>query len=74
MIFFGCTMRLSLAWDLSDTFNGLMMIPNLIGVLSLSPLVARITANYVKRVIRGESEEALLSAYTKVEERQKEVV
>ena len=29
-------MKLGLAWDLSDTFNGLMMIPNLIGVLALS--------------------------------------
>ncbi|MCR5725298.1 MAG: alanine:cation symporter family protein [Treponema sp.] len=62
MIFFGCTMSLSLAWDLSDTFNGLMMIPNLIGVLSLSPLVARITKNYVDRVIRGKDKEAMLSA------------
>ena len=45
MVFFGCTMKLDLAWDLSDTFNGLMMIPNLIGVLALSPVVAQITAN-----------------------------
>ena len=30
----GATMKLGLAWDLSDTFNGLMMIPNLIGVLA----------------------------------------
>ena len=31
----GCTMRLDLAWALSDTFNGLMALPNLIGVLAL---------------------------------------
>ena len=37
MIFIGCTMNLGLAWDLSDTFNGLMAIPNLIGVIALSP-------------------------------------
>ena len=63
MIFFGCTMSLSLAWDLSDTFNGLMMIPNLVGVLSLSPLVARITKNYVDREIRGKDEKPMLSAF-----------
>ena len=32
----GCTMELSLAWALSDTFNGLMALPNLVGVLALS--------------------------------------
>ena len=32
-------MKLGLAWDLSDTFNGLMMLPNLIGVLALSGTV-----------------------------------
>ena len=31
----GCTMRLDLAWALSDTFNGLMALPNLVGVLAL---------------------------------------
>lgn len=36
-------MNLGLAWDLSDTFNGLMAIPNLIGVVALSPVVMKIT-------------------------------
>ena len=31
----GCVMRLDLAWALSDTFNGLMALPNLAGVLAL---------------------------------------
>ena len=35
MIVSGALLDNSLAWDISDTFNGLMMIPNLIGVLSL---------------------------------------
>lgn len=68
MIFFGSTMSLSLAWDLSDTFNALMMIPNLIGVLSLSPLVARITKNYVDREIRGRDDSPLLSAFLETAE------
>jgi AGCS family alanine or glycine:cation symporter len=31
-----------------------MMIPNLIGVLVLSPLVVKITKNYLRRVKKGE--------------------
>nr|WP_297174399.1 sodium:alanine symporter family protein [uncultured Agathobaculum sp.] len=31
----GCVMRLDLAWAISDTFNGLMALPNLAGVLML---------------------------------------
>ena len=52
MIMSGAVMTSSLAWDISDTFNGLMMIPNLIGVLSLSTLVMKITKNYVDRRIK----------------------
>ncbi|MCR5761835.1 MAG: alanine:cation symporter family protein [Treponema sp.] len=63
MIFIGCTMSLSLAWDLSDTFNGLMMIPNLIGLLSLSPLVSKITKNYVDREIKGKDIKPMRSAF-----------
>ena len=52
----------SLAWDISDTFNGMMMIPNLIGVLSLSPLVYKLTRNYVDRKIKGKTDlEPMLS-------------
>ena len=53
MIVSGAVMEGGLAWDLSDTFNGLMMIPNLIGVLALLPLVLKITKNYVDRKIKG---------------------
>ncbi len=61
MIVSGAVMEGGLAWDLSDTFNGLMMIPNLIGVLALFPLVIRITKNYVDRKIRGKDISPLLS-------------
>lgn len=60
-IVIGATMDLTLAWDLSDTFNGLMAIPNLIGVLSLSPLVMKITANFVKRKIKKKDVKPMLS-------------
>ena len=60
-IMFGAVMTSSLAWDISDTFNGLMMIPNLIGVVVLFPLVMKITKNYVNRKIKGKEEEPILS-------------
>lgn len=62
-IIVGATMNLDLAWDLSDTFNGLMAIPDLIGVISLSSLVCRITANYINRAVRGKKVEPLYSAF-----------
>lgn len=70
----GATMNLSLAWDLSDTFNGLMAIPNLIGVVSLSPIVMRITKNYVDRRMRGLDVEPMLSAFPDIQAEQAEDV
>jgi AGCS family alanine or glycine:cation symporter len=61
MIVSGAIMTSSLAWDISDTFNGLMMIPNLIGVLALTPLVVKLTNNYVDRKIKGKDIEPILS-------------
>ena len=51
-IFIGAVSDNTIIWDISDTFNGLMMIPNLIGVLILLPLVIRITNNYTDRHIK----------------------
>lgn len=42
-IMVGATMNLELVWNISDAFNGLMAIPNLIGVLALSGTVVQIT-------------------------------
>ena len=61
VIIAGAVMEGGLAWDLSDTFNGLMMIPNLIGVVALLPLVLKITRNYVDRKIRGKDVAPILS-------------
>jgi len=61
MIMSGAMMSSSLAWDISDTFNGLMMIPNLIGVITLSPVVMKITQSYVNRVLKGKDEKPVLS-------------
>lgn len=56
-----------MAWDLSDTFNGLMAMPNLIGVIALSPVVMHITSNYVKRHIKGEDVKPMLSAFPEIQ-------
>ena len=58
----GAVIRLDLAWTLSDTFNGLMMLPNLIGVVALSGTVVRITQNYLARKLHGSAAPPLLSA------------
>jgi AGCS family alanine or glycine:cation symporter len=42
----GCVAKLNLVWSLSDTFNGLMAIPNLIGLLALSPIIVKETKSY----------------------------
>ena len=61
MIVSGSLMTSSIAWDISDTFNGMMMIPNLIGVISLSPMVIKITQNYIDRKIKKKDVEPVLS-------------
>ncbi len=60
-VIFGAVLTSSLAWDISDTFNGLMMIPNLIGVVVMLPLVVKITKNYVDRKIKKKDVEPILS-------------
>lgn len=40
-IFVGSFQKVNLVWDMSDMFNGLMVIPNLLAVLALSGLVAK---------------------------------
>ncbi len=67
-IYAGATMDLSLAWDISDTFNGLMAIPNLIGVLTLSGTVVAITKNYVDRTFRKKDVKPMYSFFDNYEE------
>lgn len=45
-ILFFANQKVSFVWDLSDTLNGLMAIPNLIGLLILSPVVFKISKEY----------------------------
>jgi len=42
----GATTDLSLIWDISDTFNGFMAVPNLIAVFLLAPVVLRLIKDH----------------------------
>jgi AGCS family alanine or glycine:cation symporter len=66
-VFGGAVMGDNLAWDLADTFNGLMMIPNLIGVIALSGIVAKITKNYIDRTFRKLDVKPMYSAFPDVQ-------
>ena len=46
IVIVGATMNLSLAWDIADTLNGLMAIPNLIALVGLSGVVVKETKDY----------------------------
>ena len=46
-------MSLSLVVDISDTFNGLMALPNLIAITLLSGQVIEMTKEYIARVKSG---------------------
>lgn len=70
----GALLTSSLAWDISDTFNGLMMVPNLIAVLALSGLVVKITKNYIDRKLKGKDVKPMLSVLEDIqEEHEKEI-
>ena len=74
MILSGALMTSSIAWDISDTFNGLMMIPNLIGVLAMSPVVMKLTRNYVDRRLHGKDIEPMLSFDQKIQEENTKII
>ncbi len=42
----GAVAKLSLVWNISDTLNGLMAIPNLIGLILLTPVIVSETKSY----------------------------
>lgn len=72
MIVVCSTLDATIAIDLSDTFNGLMAIPNLIGVLCLSPVVIKITNNYIARKMKNKDEKPILSAFPDIQKEHEE--
>jgi AGCS family alanine or glycine:cation symporter len=49
LIFIGAAVPLNLVWNLSDAFNGLMAIPNLMALIALSPVVFKMLKEYEKK-------------------------
>ncbi len=49
LIFIGAIAKLSIVWNISDIFNGLMALPNIIALLLLSPIIIKELNNYLKR-------------------------
>lgn len=46
VVIVGAVTELKVVWAISDTLNGLMAIPNLIGLLGLSGVVIKLTRDY----------------------------
>ncbi len=46
LLIFGAIIDLQIAWDITDTLNALMIFPNIIAVLALSPVVIKLTKEF----------------------------
>lgn len=53
-VFIGTIMTLDLVWLFADTFNGLMAVPNLIGLLLLSGVIVKESKDFIRRRRSGE--------------------
>ena len=49
VVFVGPYLTVSVVWGLADTFNGLMAFPNLVALILLSPIVWRVTKDFLRR-------------------------
>ncbi len=49
VVFFGAVSHLEFVWGVSDVMNGLMALPNLVGLLLLSGVIARSVRSYFER-------------------------
>ena len=63
IVFVGCTTQLGIVWSFSDVMNGLMALPNLIGLLVLSGLIARETKWYLKHDPKLTAEAATIDGF-----------
>ncbi len=62
-VFVGCTAELKVVWTFADVMNGLMALPNLIGILLLSGLIWRETRHYLKHDPKLEADKATVEAF-----------
>ena len=51
-----------------------MLVPNLIGVIALSPVVVKITRNYIDRKFNGKDIEPILSYFPEIQAEAAEAV
>ena len=65
IVFVGCTTELTAVWNFSDMMNGLMALPNLLGLLILSGLIARETRWYLKHDPKLEANKAQIEDFMK---------
>ncbi len=56
-IVIGSTLKVDLVWELADTFNALMVYPNLIGLIALSGLVVKISKDFEGNFLEGKKSE-----------------
>ncbi|WP_372699990.1 alanine/glycine:cation symporter family protein [Arthrobacter sp. JSM 101049] len=63
VVFIGCTVQLGVVWAFSDVMNGLMALPNLVGLLVLSGLIARETRHYLKHDPKLEATKEEIEAF-----------
>jgi AGCS family alanine or glycine:cation symporter len=69
MVFFGSVFALDTVWNIADIFNGLMVFPNLIGILMLRHVVASETENFMRTIYKSEKKMALLAKRSKKSQR-----
>lgn len=67
LLIVGAVTSSAFVWALDDMFNAMMAIPNLIGVIGLSGVVAKVSKNYFDRRA-GKQVEPMLSAYPELNE------
>lgn len=69
VVFVGATTPLTLVWTFADIMNGLMALPNLIGLLVLSGLIARETKHYLDHDPKLRATSAEVDAFMEGHER-----
>ena len=47
IIIIGATLKLELVWNIADTVNGFMAVPNLIALLGLGGVVVKLTKDHI---------------------------
>ena len=61
----GAVAQLGVVWRVSDTLNAFMAFPNLVSLVLLSPVVAKVTKDYFDRREATIKKPALVSATAK---------